>query len=296
MIVADYVRPAALMVPHYDVTILETLEAVATAASRWIGVILLSGDPARTRRFIDGRARPERFAIVGAAYDTGWIRDRSPLAIRRRGGYEWVLPRRPPSERERDDALFERISARPTRGSTLYIPQGNLVAGPLGVAFSTTQILQENGLSDESRLSAFAGEVGIGRWLTFEPLEGEMSGHADMYLRFLRRDLVALGWPPGGGEARKTAERLEARVRMALRSVKIMRLPVRMQGKALASPLNWIQIGRQLLVPRFDITPDEDLARIGGLLRDAGFRPRFIASPTLEYGGSLHCLTASIYI
>lgn len=296
MIVADYARPSALMVPHYGVTIIDTLEGIAAAAARWTGVILLSGDPERSHRFIERQPCPERFSVVGAEFDTGWIRDRSPIAIRRRGGYDWVLPRRPPSERERDDVLFERITARPLGTSPLFVPQGNLVAGPRGAVFSTTQVLRENGLAEETDLIPFSRALGVGKWVVFEPLEGEMSGHADMYLRFLRPNLMALGWPLYNARGQKTASAIETRAVAALPGLRILRIPVRARENAYASPLNWIQIGRELLVPRYPITPDEDLEHIAGLLAAAGFHAHFIESPTLAFGGSLHCMTASVYI
>ncbi len=207
-----------------------------------------------------------------------------------------MLPKRPPSVRQRDDVLFDSIIARPLDTSPLYIPQGNLVAGPRGVVFSTTQMLRENGLAEETDLIPFTGALGVGKWAVFEPFEGEMSGHADMYLRFLRPNLMALGWPLYNARGQKTASAIEDRAAAALPGLRILRIPVRAQENEYASPLNWIQIGRELLVPRYPITPDEDLELIAKLLTAAGFRAHFIESPTLAFGGSLHCMTASIYI
>jgi hypothetical protein len=88
---------------------------------------------------------------------------------------------------------------------------------------------------------------------------------------------------------------LEARVRCVRPEVEIVRLPMRSDGGLYASPLNWIQLDRTLLVPRYPLTPDADVARVTRDLRRAGFRATFIESSTAELGGSLHCLTASIF-
>jgi hypothetical protein len=63
-----------------------------------------------------------------------------------------------------------------------------------------------------------------------------------------------------------------------------------------ASPLNWIQLGTELLVPHYTLTQQEDIEQTSVLLTKEGFNPTFIKSPTLDTGGSLHYLTTSIYL
>jgi hypothetical protein len=157
-IAPDYARPAALMVPHYRSTIQNFLEAIAAAAAEHVGVILLASDPAETQQFVSRQRRPERFSIVAGSYDTPWIRDRAPIPLRRRGSVEWVRPRLPKSGRSADDELFEVISARQSRPAPLLLAHGNLVAGPRGVALSSTRVLSENGLRDGSAVRRRAGD------------------------------------------------------------------------------------------------------------------------------------------
>src|SRR5688500_17875394 len=98
-IVPDYRRPAALMVPHYECAIRPVLEAIAAFAARTIGVVLLSGDPERSRAFVAAQPRRERFSVVSAPFDSPWIRDRSPVVVRdARGALRWVVTRMPESD------------------------------------------------------------------------------------------------------------------------------------------------------------------------------------------------------
>jgi hypothetical protein len=86
------------------------------------------------------------------------------------------------------------------------------------------------------------------------------------------------------------------RVSRALPGIEILRLPLRSDGSLYASPLNWVHIGRTVLVPRYPLTTTADIDTIRRSLGRHGFRAQFVDSPTLEFGGSLHCLTASIYV
>lgn len=294
MIVSDYAVPAALMVPHGPWLMLETLEAIAEASAHAVGVILLSQDPAMSERFVSNQPDPARFSIVAAEFDTPWIQDRSPVAVRVRRGYRWVVPEME-SQRPLDDTLFSRAIARDTESIQLIFMRGNLIGGPRGVAISTTQILDHNGMVGASDLTGYAKRLGIKRWLLVPPFEHEMSGHIDVCARFLSPRLVAVAWNPDDETDQLVAAAAEREVCTAVPGLRVVRLPMRTRDTEFASPVNWIQLGRLLLIPRYPITPDDDVNLITNLLTAEGFRPRFIDSPTTEYGGSLHCLTASIY-
>lgn len=296
-IVPDYALPDALMVPSYGLEESTLLEEIASAASASVGVILLTPDPARGSAFIAGQPDPERFALVVAASNTAWIHDRAPFAVRDESGEtRWILPRLPADDRADDARLFESICARPVEHANVIVARGNLVAGPRGVAFSTNAVLRDNRVANAQGLADGARQLGVRRWILLPPFQNEMTQHADVYLRFLREDCVAIGWNLSSADDRALAEQLEALVTDALPGMRSLRIPMRSEGSRYASPLNWIQLGRDLLVPRYTLTRDADAARIRQLLETEGFRVRFLDSPTLSYGGALHCLTAPIHL
>lgn len=284
------------MVPHYRSTILTVLEAIAAFAARVIGVVLLSSDPEFTRAFVATQPHPERFSVVTAPFDSPWLRDRSPVAIRQGGGYRWAVTRLTPMNRPLDDVLFSRISRPRLDTVPIVLAHGNIVAGPRGVALTTDRVLADNPGADVASLSPAVAQLGIRRWIIVRSFAGEMTGHTDVYARFLRPGLLAVAWSETLAEDRDVATDLEARVIRALPGIEILRLPMRSEGRHYASPLNWVQIGRTLLVPRYALTPPDDTERIARSLRGAEFKSEFIDSPTEEFGGSLHCLTASIYV
>lgn len=296
-LVPDYELPDALMVPHYGFDQVGLLEQIASAASRSIGVILLTPDPVRTQAFIDSQPSPERFSLLVAASNTAWIRDRSPIVVRDRDSeVRWYIPRMPEDERGADASLFAAISARPTHRSPFKLARGNLVAGSDGLALSTTLVLEENADGDIQELNQGARQLGIHQWIVFPPFREEPSRHADVHVRFLDENLVAIGWNLSSAEDQASAEELITQLIDARSSLRILRIPIRSEGQRYASPLNWIQLGKELLVPCYRLTEDSDVAQIRQILETEHFRPRFIDSPTLDLGGSLHCLTASIYI
>jgi agmatine/peptidylarginine deiminase len=296
MIVPDYVPPSALMVPYYPSDLLPLFEDLASEASRHIGVILLAQLPAAAQAFVELQPDPERFSIVAAEHDSPWIRDRSPIAIRAREGVRWVLPRLPETDRKRDDELFDLLVAREREPSPIRVAGGNLVAGPRGIAVSSAAVLVENGCSAE-QLKRHAAHLGIRRWILFPPFTDETSGHADIHVRFLRQNLVAVAWNPDNRADQHVSRGLESMLRRTLPRARILRLPVRAEGERYASPLNWVQLGRRLLVPVFTLTPAEDRRLLCRDLEAEGFRVTFIeSSSALDLGGSLHCLTASVFV
>lgn len=270
MIVPDYAPPAALMVAYYASDLLPLFEELAREASRHVGVILLSESPAEAQAFVGRQSHPERFSIVAADHDSPWIRDGSPIAIRTRQGIRWVLPRLPEANRKRDDALFDVVVVREREPAPIRIAGGNVVAGSRGLAVSSAAMLVENDCTAE-RVRQHAAAL-IRRWLLFPPFRGEMSGHADVHIRFLRPNVVALAWTPDEEVDQHVSGGLEAMLSRALPHARVVRLPVRAQGKRYASPLNWVPLGRQLLVPTFELMPAGDRDAVRDELEAEGFR------------------------
>ncbi len=295
LIVPDYRRPRALLVPHYHSTIGGLLEAIATHAARHVGVILLSQDARRSEDFVAAQDDPERFRIVTAPYDTPWLRDRSPVAVRVAGDIAWVLPKLNTADRPLDEALFPRLVSRPVAMTLIGLPRGNLVAGPRGRAVVMTKHGEDVGRLRD-RLVEIAGPLGVRRWIIAPSFARELTGHADVHVRFLNARLAAVAWNETDADDRARTDQLVASVRDALPGIDILKLPLRSDDQRYASPVNWLQFGKHLLVPRYDLTPDEDVMRIRAALAGVGYRCKFIHSPTLEYAGSLHCLTAALYV
>ena len=296
-IVPEYEVPDALMVPHYGMSPIELMENIATAASRSVGVILITPDPDYTRAFIERQQDPERFSILIAASNTAWIRDRAPIPVRNNGaGVQWYLPRLPDDDREADANLFETICTHPTRLSPFTMARGNLVSGPSGLALSSNQLFDENTGVGMQDMPGGARQLGIHRWIVFKPFTEELTHHADVHVRFLSSELAAVAWNLSVEKDRELAENLAMQLAESLPGLRILHIPIRSDGARYASLLNWIQLGKTVLMPRYELTESSDIDETRRLLEGEGYGVTFIDSPTLETGGSLHCLTASVYM
>jgi agmatine/peptidylarginine deiminase len=295
-IVPDYRMPAAIMVPHYYSEITPVLEEIAIRVSRYCGVILLSSDKDFTQSFIAARKNQSRFTCITAPFDTPWIRDRSPVAISTSKGIRWTIPRVPMADRPKDNRLFTRVCAVPYDISPFaFLPQGNIVTGPRGLVMVSKEVLLDNQL-DMADLDSYAESLGVKRWLVFSNFKNEQTGHADIHVRVLKPKLFAVAWNLSVKQDRAKAEQLIKKIKEYDRGIQVLKIPIRSRGAQYASLVNWIQIGRRLLLPRYDLTKAADIEGSRKILHRHGFTPEFIYSPTLQYSGSLHCLTASIFV
>lgn len=295
-IIPDYQVPDAIMVPHYQSDITPLLEEIATRVSKYCGVILLSNDQAFTQAFIRTKNNPAHFSVVTARFDSPWIRDRSPIAIKTARGIRWSIPRSDTTDRPNDNRLFARICSTPRdRSPVSFLPQGNIVTGARGLALVSQDVLQDNDLC-LTDLDSYSQPLGIKHWLIFRNFTREQTGHADVHVRVLRPRLIAVAWNLSLKRDRETTTKLIKKIQHFDRGIRVVKIPIRSKGKQYASLVNWLQIGKRLLVPRYPITEAADIEETQNLLQKNGFKVEFIYSPTLEYSGSLHCLTASIFV
>ena len=295
-IISDYSRPDAIMVPHYQCELTPLLESIASTVSKSSGVILLSSDKCFSEAFIETQQNPQHFTLITASLDTPWIRDRSPVAIKTPSGIRWCDPGVEDMGRPNDEHLFSSISTKKLQISPIpLLPQGNLVAGNRGLMLSTSEIVKQNNMT-LSELDSYKEFLGIRHWLIFSGFRNEITGHADVHVRVLSSHLIAVAWNLSVKVDRVTMQNLIKKIQQYDGSIEVIKIPIRSKGKKYASLVNWIQIGKKLFIPRFDLTPKDDIKTTTNLLNHHGFKVEYIYSPTLNLGGSLHCLTASIYI
>lgn len=293
-IVPDYQVPDALCVPLWAFDIRPTLEALAAAAAAHVGVILITPSREDAEAFIAAQPEPGHFGVVLGAYDSPWLRDHAPIAVREAGALHQIRPALPDTGRPNDPALFATILPGAQEVTPHLLAGGNLVAGPGGLAVSTDNVLTENGLDDAAALGPMARQLGIRDWLIVPRFADDISGHTDLMLRFLSPELCALCTRPDAPEAGRTIAALREALAALRPGLGFLELPAVAGAAGFNSPLNWVQFGRTLLVPEFGA--DDPFARARReRLRAAGFDPVAIPTGTGGLGGALHCLTASIH-
>ena len=294
VIVPDYLRPDALAVPLFHFDSAETLAAMAEAASAHVGVLLIGPDGPALEAFARETGRPDQFAVLTAEYDSPWLRDRAPVAVREGDTVRQVLPRAEEQERPKDAALFAALLRGTPETVEVQLAGGNLVAGPGGVAVSTLRVLSDNGLSDADELAETARQLGVERWILTDAFPDDISAHTDCMVRFLSERLCAVVRREDRVELGEITDRLIWELTRSVEGLEVMEVPARATGERFDSPVNWVQLGRTVLIPRFG-PEDPNCARTAGLLRVAGFDPVEIPCATKGLGGGLHCLTARIF-
>ena len=284
------------MITHYACDILPLLEEMAETIAPHCGVILLSGSQHLSEAFVQKQRCPEHFQIITGAFDSPWIRDRSPFAVSTAHGRQWFVPECTDMDRAQDDVLFESILAKPSQKLPLKpLSQGNLIVADKGWVFATSDILLESQLS-LPEINQYNTCLGIRQWCVFEGFTQEMTGHADVHIRVLSSHLIAVAWNLSSSEDRQKIKKLMQMIYAYKKNIAIIKIPIRSRGSHYASLLNWIQLADQLLIPRYTLTRPKDINTTSALLSSYGYKVHFIDSPTLQEGGSLHCLSASIYI
>ena len=187
-LIADHCLPDALCIPFWKFQIEPTLRQLARRAARHVGVILIGPERDLAEDFIADEPLGERMQFVPAAFDTPWLRDHAPVAVRNDRGLELYRPQRPGEERAHDQKLFETILAVESAVTPVALAGGNLVAGPDGVAVSTYDMIGENRTDDANILTPVAQAFGISRWILTPKFDDDISGHTDSMVRFLSDD------------------------------------------------------------------------------------------------------------
>ncbi|WP_425098261.1 agmatine deiminase family protein [Tropicibacter sp. S64] len=290
VIVPDYALPDALCVPFSDFTIRETLETLAREAARHVGVILICRDPVAAQAFVARQEAPGHFGIVTGAFDTPWLRDHAPLAVRSQDGLRHIRPARFNSGRVFDAGLFGTVFPKAEQVTPVFVAGGNVVAGPEGLAVSTDAMLRENGLDSPDGLAETARLLGIRDWLILPGFDDDLSRHADCTLRFLSPSLAALCRRRDTAQAAEVSQRIVEALQG--RGLEVLELDAAAGPSGFDSPLNWVQLGDVLLMPDFG---DGQTARRMARLEERGFSCVPIPCGTAGLGGGLHCLTASVF-
>lgn len=280
------------MIPQVQGKLSTVLENLVRAVSAHCGVILLSGDIQKSQIFRQTLADPLHVTLLSAPYDTPWIRDRFAFAVRSGTGVRWYVPVLHAMRRPHDDKLVSLICAKPIRKFPISgLAMGNMIVGAHGLVFATRDIFKDT--ADPLRYSR---RLGIKKWIFFDPFPQEQTAHADLYVRVLSPKLIAIAWNLSSRNDRYSMRELGREIRRHDRKITVLQIPIRSHGKHYASLLNWVQLGSHLIIPRYPITPQKDIDTVRALLLKHGFSSEYIDSPTLEEGGSLHCLSASVFV
>ena len=293
-IVPDYELPSAMAVALHTFDTQRTLETLAVEMAHHVGVLLIGPDGPDLHAFANGQPVPERFAVVTAEYESPWLRDHGPIAVRSMDGVHQILPRLNHVKRPKDVVLFESLMATPCEQTSLFLHAGNLVRGPNGIAISTNDLLGLNGLTDMAQLDPSARQLGVNHWVVVDAFSDDASKHTDCMVRFLSPTLCAVVRRSDNAKACQTIDFLMGELQQLIPDLRFLEIQAKATGAHFDSPVNWVQLGQTILLPRFG-ADDPNCQGAADSVAAEGYVPVFIDCATKGLGGGLHCLTASIY-
>jgi agmatine/peptidylarginine deiminase len=247
---------------------------------------------------------------VQVPHDTMWVRDYGPLVIKDRTGRRTVVDADYLQfGRPLDDAAPSLVaSARRLDLVPLNVDLegGNLLSNGQGLLLSTTVVLEANGAQgrevrdvEEFFRQFFGGEV-----VFLEPLDGEATGHVDMFATFTSADTVVVGAydfdtdPVNAALLDRNAARL-ARLRLRDgRRLRVVRIPMpQCDDGVWRTYTNVVMANGVLAVPVYpeaDAKLDRAAVQTYRKLLPGWQVTPIDASEVIASGGALHCMTMNI--
>jgi agmatine/peptidylarginine deiminase len=247
---------------------------------------------------------------VQVPHDTMWVRDYGPLVIKDRTGRRTVVDADYLQfGRPLDDAAPSLVAgARRLDLVPLHIDLegGNLLSNGQGLLLSTTAVLDANGAQgrDDRHVEEFFRQFFGGEVAFLEPLDGESTGHVDMFAFFTSADTVVVGAydfdadPVNAAVLDRNAARL-ARLRLRDgRRLRVVRIPMpKCDDGVWRTYTNVVMANGVLVVPVYpesDAELDRAVVQTYRKLLPGWQVTPVDASEVITSGGALHCMTMNI--
>ena len=296
---------------------------IVQAVWRSVQVIILakhSRSQDRVARLLSQAGIPDdAVRFVQIPFQCEWIRDYGPLAVRAGdGSYTWIdadyvdlhLVSVDPYEDRLPSALGALLRVRTVR-APFAMEHGNLLGNGRGLCITTQRLLDDNtaGGYDADDVTRMLKQVYGAKEVVFlERMQGEHTGHVDMFATFPSPDTIVIGRcspesdPANAAILDRNAERLES-LGSPCGPLKVVRVPMlpRIQGRdgltVYPTYTNVLYANDTLLVPIYPaLDPASDhsaLTLYQKLLPDWTIVGIDIF-PILELAGGIHCVTLNL--
>ena len=250
--------------------------------------------------------------FIQAPVSTMWARDYGPQFIRTATGTTEVLDTLSPLP---GDDLPDSIdfSAPGAVARRLFLPicstefrveGGNLLTNGDGLCVTTSAFLDENGEIDEPRIRTLLRDsLGCDRWACLEPLQGESTGHVDMFVTFVAENAAVVAEcdprsDPANAAILDAAAAALAGIPTSKGPVRVHRIPMPpAEDGVFRSYTNVIYANGILLLPTYSgVDPEIEQKAFDVYARLLpGWRIVGINCDSLiQLGGALHCVTMNV--
>lgn len=276
---------------------------VIASLSRRVKVTLVADtrdDPDDIRRLLENAGVDlENVEFVSVPTDSIWVRDFGPRVVRTEHGR--VAVDFSYSGRDSDDALSAHLAALwklPLEQLPIEVEGGNLLSNGRGTCITSVGLFEQNPkLSEHQVRAALAESLGCEHLLILPALDGEATGHVDMYASFTGpRDVLVGRYQPKDDPV--NAELLDrAAAQLSRAGFRVRRLPMPPDDdQVFRTYVNATPVNDAVLVPVYmDTNKGEAEALAAWAAAYPGREIIPIASSELiELEGAVHCATLSI--
>ena len=294
----------------------DVMVSVVKAAYGSIRLILLVGSPEEEKIIVatlQARgASPDSLAFITLPIRTMWVRDFGPATVSDSEGHRSMVGFHYRERRGNDvddgvpDFVAESLGLN-IMGSPLLAEGGDYLSNGRGLCLLSTRVVNRNAhyleMEPDQAMGNFAAILGFEQLLLLPPLQGESTGHVDMFCTLLAPDLAVVGRYDKDADSENAAhlegivERLEGFPTLE-GPMKVERIPMPPHDDGVwRTYTNIVLANEVVLVPIYpDHSPDLDreaLAIYRRLLPDR----RVVgidASGLIRMNGALRCVTLNI--
>ena len=283
----------------------DLVQAIGDASTVYIVTPDLSYTGALRDYLLEERVDLSNTKFFEYAHEAFWARDYGPWVVETSDGSPAFVDVGYYPDRQRDDAIPTLVGAYfdvPTYRPDFAAEGGNFMANGEGVCAVTNWMLQQNGLSSggplEQRLRDY---MGCDQTVIVERLDGEGTGHIDMFAKFLSPGVVLVGdydsrvEPVNAAILDRNAAQFARVVRPNGRRLQVVRIPMPRAGHPVyRSYTNSLLINGVAVVPIYDTDRglEDEVVRIYRQALPAGYEINLVdSSDIIEYGGAVHCVT-----
>lgn len=246
--------------------------------------------------------------------DTIWVRDYAPFLVRREDNSVFMIDAKYQSRvsrevRKRDEEMANALADLldlPIRSIPLVLEGGNFMSNGDGAIISTGKMIQLNSefrFDEELLGDLIADYFGVRRWSYVAPIEGEPTGHVDMFATLLGKNILVIGEIDPAVDL-GNAERLDraaahfSSIPTSLGPMQVYRIPMPPPSVGFwRSYTNVILANGILLMPSFsDVDPAiEDAAEeVYRTLLPAWEVKRINCDALVKEEGQLHCMSYNL--
>jgi agmatine/peptidylarginine deiminase len=301
--------PADAVVVAWDDNYASTFSAVVVAASQTADVYVLVNseydeDLARERMSWTS-SDLSAVHFIERQFDSMWVRDYGPISVRLANGGYAMVDNDYSFDRPLDDEVPAGLAADfalPLIESELVLEGGNFLTNGRGLCVTTDKILEDNPELDQQEIACrMEGVLGCLQTVVLEALDGEETGHVDIFAKLVAEDTILLGsyseeqdWV--NAEVLDLNEEILEEVTLeGNRPLTVTRMPMPSNDDWLfRTYLNSLYINGTLIMPTY--ARDRDLEKEAiRVYRDTLPRGATIvtvdASKLIELEGAIHCVT-----